>query len=110
MRGYPQFNFPAFDKAAKLGRALGWEVISPADLDRESGFHEDTATTISPEFVRACVRRDIEALLSLRTEDGDAIALLPGWHNSRGAKAELAVAMWLDLTILSAVHFSHSEA
>jgi hypothetical protein len=37
MRGIPEFNFPAFDAAAR-GRAMGLEIISPAELDRAHGF------------------------------------------------------------------------
>ena len=34
MRGYENFNFPAFDAAAQLYRAIGYEVFNPADKDK----------------------------------------------------------------------------
>ena len=34
MRGYPNFNFPAFDFAAAKLRAEGHQVFSPAERDR----------------------------------------------------------------------------
>ena len=43
MRGYPRLNFAAFDVARDLGRALGYHVISPADLDREAGIDPITS-------------------------------------------------------------------
>lgn len=105
MRGYPNLNFPAFDAATRLGRALGWDVISPADIDRQSGINEAEDMVFTPEMIRAFVLRDVGALLELRAENGDAIALLPGWMRSTGAKAELAVATWLGLKILDATTF-----
>ena len=38
MRGKKWFNFPGFDWAKECLTRAGWEVISPADLDREIGF------------------------------------------------------------------------
>ena len=38
------------------------------------------------------IKRDVEALLEC-----DAIYMLPGWKNSKGAVAEVAVADWLGL-------------
>ena len=38
MRGIPQYNFPVFDAARDKAIALGWDAVSPADLDRANGF------------------------------------------------------------------------
>jgi hypothetical protein len=78
MRGYPQFNFPAFDGAAKAWRAAGWEVVNPAELDREAGF--DGNGNLPEGFTeKALNERDIPAIKTCQ-----AIALLPGWGRSRG--------------------------
>lgn len=112
MRGYPQFNFPAFDEAAARGRRLGFKIINPADLDRENGIDESETANIersvaeSIGLLRAFVKRDVDALLSLRAEDGDFIALLPGWNKSTGATAELYVARWLKLAVRDATDFT----
>lgn len=106
MRGYPKFNFPAFDRARDLGVSLNWKVISPADIDRASGVHEgDDQVEFSWGHVRAFAERDTQAILSLRAEEGDAIALLPGWENSKGATCEYYLARWLGLAILDATNF-----
>jgi hypothetical protein len=107
MRGYPQFNFPAFDKAAALGRSLGWEVISPAEMDRASGFQETVMpASFEPAAIREFIRRDVNVLVNiLRAEDGDAIALLPGWQKSTGARSELALAVWGKLMVVDALTF-----
>ena len=104
MRGYPEFNFPAFDAARELALKRGFDPLSPADLDRASGVneHTDPDITNTAKAAREFVERDIHALLSLRAEKGDAIALLPGWTDSTGASAEMCVARWLKLTVLDA--------
>jgi len=104
MRGLPKFNFPAFDKAAEAGRALGHTVISPADLDREIGHTEDDLLedVNSPAKMRMFADRDCTAILSLRAERGDGIALLPGWERSTGALAEIMLARWIGLVVYDA--------
>lgn len=107
MRGLPGLNFAAFDAAKALLIERGWDPISPADIDRESGITEQVSKAASKdvqkdaEMRRHFVERDVAALLSLRAEEGDAIALLKGWTDSTGANAELRVARWLGLAILA---------
>lgn len=93
MRGYQGLNFPAFHDAADRFRRAGWTVRSPVEIGREMfGANPDA---VSPaEFLRA----DIRALL-----DCDAIAVLPGWEHSTGAKAEAAAAVTLGLPFYNAV-------
>lgn len=74
MRGYTDLNRPAFHKAARLLRAAGHEVFSPAELD----FIEDDHAFITE--------------LDFIVNQADAIARLDGWELSRGARAECAVA------------------
>lgn len=92
MRSIPLYNFPAFDKARDGLKAIGYSVISPADLDRECGFDPSTgdADNWNNDEVHACVKRDIEAILEC-----DWVITLPGWEKSIGAKAEVGVAKWL---------------
>lgn len=108
MRGYPQFNFPAFDKAAALGRSLGWTVISPAEMDREHGIDEkkNDSPIFHPSQTREFMRRDAKVFTDvLKSEDGDAIALLPNWHKSTGARGEVGLAIWGGLMIVDAITF-----
>ena len=95
MRGYPLFNYPAFDSARDMLIALGvHRVVSPADLDREIGVcpEEDN---IPDEMLRECLRRDLMHLL-----DSDAIVMLDGWRESKGAVAERALALAIDIPVL----------
>lgn len=105
MRGLPGLNFPAFDQARNLGMELGYTIISPADMDREVGIDGNAALTEEQDDVRVFVQRDVGALLSLSPESRDGIALLPGWECSTGSLAELFVARWLGLRVVSATTF-----
>lgn len=94
MRGYWEFNFPAFDAAAAHLRAAGYDVVSPAELDRACGINVagmfGNLDQLPDCDLVDTVRRDVEAIINV-----DAIVLLPGWENSAGACAELALARWL---------------
>lgn len=102
MRRIRHFNFPAFDAAAKRLRAEGWNVISPAELDREHGFDE-TAFPDDYDWIDLkkanfslddAIDRDVAAIKKC-----DAIYMLAGWENSAGAKAEKGLAEWRGLEV-----------
>lgn len=85
MRGYPLWNFPAFDAARDYLTSLGHEVISPADIDRANGVNEYT-TELPDGFIHVALRRDFNAIIK-----SEAIAFLPGWESSSGVRAERQV-------------------
>ena len=93
MSGYPEYNFPAFDAAQARLEALGFKVISPAQIDRDEGF-DPTKDEVTPELMADIVRRDIEAIIK-----SDIIILLDGWEDSKGAVAEANVGRWLNKPI-----------
>jgi hypothetical protein len=84
MTGLHQLNFPAFHAESARLRALGHEVINPAELNPDPcmTWHD-------------CMRRDIAALVTC-----SAIRLLPGWQDSKGATLEHHIADRLGLLIL----------
>jgi hypothetical protein len=98
MRGYPKYNFPAFDAAEVALRNLGFTVISPAALDRAAGFNEKTDTFEDRDLDMA-IDRDVQAIRQLPLDRG-AVAVLPGWEHSTGARAEVALAIWRGLPII----------
>jgi hypothetical protein len=106
MRGYENFNFPAFMENERLLRDAGWEVWNPARFDTEQdGFNPYVPAAFATEAaanmpIEHYVRRDVGLLCSLRPESEDAIVLMPGWGESTGATAEATVAQWLKLRLL----------
>lgn len=93
MTGVPHFNFPAFHAAAWMLRSRGYEVVNPAEINSETDgeWHQ---------YLRA----DIKALC-----DCDALALLPGWEQSKGAHLELHIAHRLGLHIGALDSFLDSQ-
>jgi len=101
MTGYKHFNFPAFDDAKKKLLAAGYEVVSPADLDRQHGFDPIKHPNIKCSAKRrhAFLEHDKKIL---KTCDG--MALLPGWEYSTGVAEEIKAFApergWMDRRIL----------
>jgi hypothetical protein len=86
MRGCLDFNFPSFQIAAAALRRVGWTVLSPAERDLAEGF-DPTLNTLEGFDVEAAMADDFAMIL-----EADAIVLLPGWEQSKGARAERFVA------------------
>jgi len=106
MRGYKEFNFPAFHEAAAKLRAQGHIVFSPAekDIERHGVDISKGNTTGSEEHaakehgfnLRIALKEDLDWIC----EHAEGVALLPGWENSRGATAERATGLALGLEII----------
>jgi len=85
MTGYPGHNFAAFYRAAERLRAAGWDVVNPAE---NFGGRTDLPRA-------SYMRADVAALVEC-----DAVALLPGWEVSRGAKVEYLLAREMGLAVI----------
>ena len=106
MTGIPYFNFPAFNAAAAELRAQGHVVFSPAERDNERhgvDISQDNhhgcpalAETLHGFSLRDALADDTAFIC----KKADAIAMLPGWENSKGARAEHALAFALGHTII----------
>jgi hypothetical protein len=99
MTGIPNYNFDAFDAKRDEIAAAGHIPVSPADLDRAMGFEPTSELSVAGvpidgAFLRFAIQRDVDAILQC-----DAIVMLEGWENSRGARGERAVAEWLGLPV-----------
>lgn len=89
MSGYPDHNFPAFNAEAARLRALGYEVVNPAELNLDVDHSQAQAVVW-----RACMRKDIHKLIEC-----DGIAMMEGWQFSRGASLEYQIAAGLELRL-----------
>lgn len=82
MKGYPEWNHPAFHSAAAELRNRGYNIINPAEY---GNLIRDWVT---------CMKRDIHALLWC-----DAVIVLPDWQMSRGASLEILIAQRLYMPV-----------
>ena len=116
MTGMKDFNFPLFDQVAALAREQGLSIINPAELDREHGIDPvanpgsvERAHTADPNLLQTIVQRDTEVINRLERDKGDGLILLPGWQKSTGARAEIAVAIWMELAFKRVVRTWHGQ-
>lgn len=80
MTGYPELNYPAFHATAEKLRGMGYEVVSPAELN-----------PITTPY-REAMLNDIKALVEC-----DHILMLQGWQASKGATLEHHIASVLGI-------------
>lgn len=104
MRGRKFYNFLEFDRVGGLLLNAGFEVVSPADLDRAHGFdpwelpaNHDWSTVPEGFDLKAAFDRDIQAVAGCTH-----ICLLDGWTASVGARCEYFAARWLGLRFVFA--------
>lgn len=103
MRGYYEFNFPAFEEATAKLRAEGHEVFNPAERDiAVNGYPAGMKGTMEEladmEFdLRAAIADDLNFIC----READAIYFLPGWYNSTGACLEFVAAKFCRIEVLN---------
>ena len=102
MRGYDDYNYPAFDRQQKVLEEQGWKVINPAEMDRDDDKPINGPMQFDPdnnyedhEFMRKALKRDMVAIC----DDCTAIYMMSNWEKSKGAKTEWALAKALGLDI-----------
>lgn len=99
MTGIPYYNFPAFMAAAHMLRNRGWDVFNPAEADIARAGGVDISLdnpTGDPSQISKygftlgdCLDEDTTYIC----KEAKAIAFLPGWEFSSGARAEWALAV-----------------
>jgi hypothetical protein len=109
MRGIKDFNFPEFHRNAALLRAEGHEVFNPAERD-EKEFGAEILKTATGSEEEVALRMGLVDKLGLARKcfladtmwiciHAEGIAIMPGWENSRGARAEKALAEAIGLEV-----------
>jgi hypothetical protein len=88
-------NFPAFYVAAKVLREIGYDVVSPAELDdpHDAGIALSSPDGISNHPTKTWgdfLARDVKIIA-----DGgiQGIIFLPDWETSRGARLEASLGL-----------------
>jgi len=111
MRGFPEFNFPAFRDATDLLEARGFLVYSPAEADLVRGFNPSGMEGTQEELDEYGF--NFEQVLA---EDltwvclhADMVVVLDGWENSTGAFAEVAAAAALGKPVMPISDFYENE-
>jgi len=103
MRGVPYFNRPAFAAATSYLRSLGHEVCDPSERDLEKYgpevFESPTGDLADIAHLDFSLRDALGWDVAWIAEHADAIYLLEGWGESKGARAERALADALGLAI-----------
>lgn len=102
MRGKKDFNFPLFIKRSAQLRQLGHEVFNPAERDLKkygSKLKSETGNEDDIKNTGFSLRDALGADLAWICKHAEAIAVLPGWRKSKGAKAEVATAKALGLIV-----------
>ena len=104
MSGISEFNFPAFFHAAKKLGDEGHDVVNPAALDAGDdlpethyGANGQRAWEVSTNQRQRYLKRDVKSLVEC-----DAVAVLLGWRESKGAAFEVSVAIRLGMPVLDA--------
>ena len=92
MTGYPDFNFPLFNKVSEILTSQGFDVVNPV--------------TICKKYKRERVLSDKTVFDSMISEQQDAerkcttLLLLPKWEESIGVRLELQTAIELKMKII----------
>jgi hypothetical protein len=100
MSGVKDLNFPRFHAEASRLRALGYDIVNPAEIN--GGADELTActamtTTQMTTHWSKCMRNDIRELMTC-----DGIATIPGYETSKGANLEVFIARELRMPVWNA--------
>jgi hypothetical protein len=96
MRGYPRFNFDAFEEATQTLRQTGLKIASPHEHDLEMGLDPNKPLEDQPHFnVVDAFYWDLDAVKQTR-----GTIFLPGWEKSEGARTEAKAAFFCGKELL----------
>lgn len=100
MTGHPEFNFPAFKRAAEyLRRVYGLNILSPAEMDEADGIgaNGNPMPNGYDGTYRSLLARDVALIAQAHVK---GVIVLDGWDRSKGANIEVYVARALDKPVL----------
>lgn len=94
MTGVKDYNFPLFFEVEHELHCQGYRVENPA---KNNGDTLSAAIADAQSEERSWA--DYMRLDLVRLAKADAVCLLPGWHNSRGARLERYIATELNMPV-----------
>jgi len=102
MRGIKDFNKQAFYDAEKYLTSLGHEAVNPFHIDVEMGIdmtsptgNTDDIQGFTQDSLKEIIKRDVAEVIEC-----DAVYMLESWKDSKGARAEKAIAEWLGIEVM----------
>ncbi len=98
MSGLPDNNLPAFEEATAALRLRGLAVASPVEMDAADGLDPAEQVTPGGAVWAGFLARDLRVVTD---PEVDAVVVLPGWRESKGARLEVHVASELGKPILT---------
>lgn len=105
MTGYPKLNSDAFSEVAEAFREAGFDVFNPVDHDIALYGQEWIEDHTGENDEELAEKFDFDYGATLADElhwictYANAVAMLPGWEHSKGARAEHAAAVACGLKI-----------
>jgi hypothetical protein len=92
-------NFPLFDWCAEQLRKTGCIVFSPADHAREVLGSQEKIFAMDKHAMKAVRKTLIKYEINWIIDNADHVVLLPNWEKSKGATAERAAALAVDIPV-----------
>lgn len=96
MTGLPDHGFTELNRAAADLRERGYEVFNPAEVSEHFPSQAE-AMNKRPVYM---FRDIIEICGKSFDQRTDAVAVLPNWYQSRGARLEVEIALQLDIPVV----------
>lgn len=94
MSSVQDHNYPEFFRVAAELRALGHGVVNPAETNGPTLEDALRDVLVNPMEWEDYMRVDLRSITRV-----DALCLLPGWQNSKGARLEVTVAKELGMPL-----------
>ena len=100
LRGLPNVGHPVFVRGACALRGQEHDVHSPHEKNEADGY-DFTGMDGTEDLTELGfdLRRALALDLGWLCAEAEAVVVLPGWRKSRGARAEVATALALDLPV-----------
>lgn len=84
MSGYPEYNYPEFERTKKNLERQGYKIVSPHECEPDPDAGSISEEQLWENMMVKCMAK---------MEECNGIILMEGWPESRGARRELEYAI-----------------